>query len=379
MLGFWSYVHADDSLDFGRIVNLAHDIVGNYEAIRGEKIELFLDRDDLKWGDDWRAKVDDSLANVAFFIPVVTPRYFKSIECRRELQFFLERTGALGIRQIILPILYISVPELLEDDPEDPLVAAIKRAQWEPWVHLRMKERASEDYRSSVFRLAEMLVERVRSVEQVDIVAAVEKAGEVFDSEGGILDRLVALEEAMPLWNSALTEVSEAIQEIGSIMKRGTDDMSKGDRAGKGFAARLTVARRVASEIEGPVDRIEGGARSFVAALNDVDSGVRALVTIALNTDMADPDEGSAAASFLSVVDALSVAANQGLSSAVGLVNASAGVENMSTDMRRPMRRFRESLTSMYEAREITDSWVTLINDAGLRQYVAAPEAPPLT
>jgi hypothetical protein len=88
MLGFWSYVHADDEMDWGRISNLARDIVGHYEGLRAEKIELFLDRDDLHWGDQWRHKIDAALSNVAFFVPVITPRYFASAECRRELQFF---------------------------------------------------------------------------------------------------------------------------------------------------------------------------------------------------------------------------------------------------------------------------------------------------
>src|SRR5450759_3492639 len=49
LLGFLSYVHADDALDDGRIQDLGRDIVGHYEAITAEAIELFLDRDDLHW------------------------------------------------------------------------------------------------------------------------------------------------------------------------------------------------------------------------------------------------------------------------------------------------------------------------------------------
>src|SRR4051812_29292169 len=101
----------------GRVVQLAKDIVAHYEALTAEKIELFLDRDDLRWGDQWRDKIDESLANVAFFIPVVTPRYFTRVECRHELQFFANRTEKLGIRALILPILYIDVPGLREDEP----------------------------------------------------------------------------------------------------------------------------------------------------------------------------------------------------------------------------------------------------------------------
>jgi len=66
--GFWSYVHKDDKTESGRISQLARDVVAQYEMITGEAIELFLDRDSLEWGDEWQAKVDASLASVAFFI-----------------------------------------------------------------------------------------------------------------------------------------------------------------------------------------------------------------------------------------------------------------------------------------------------------------------
>ncbi len=83
LLGFWSYVHANDEVDMGRVTQLAIDIVGHYRAITGESIRLFLDRDDLHWGDQWREQVAEALSNVAFFIPVVTPRYFQRVESRR--------------------------------------------------------------------------------------------------------------------------------------------------------------------------------------------------------------------------------------------------------------------------------------------------------
>lgn len=47
LAGFWSYVHADDDADGGRVARLARDVVEQYEMLIGEKIGLFLDRDAL--------------------------------------------------------------------------------------------------------------------------------------------------------------------------------------------------------------------------------------------------------------------------------------------------------------------------------------------
>jgi hypothetical protein len=82
--GFWSYVHADDQAEDSRISRLARDVAAQFEMLTGEPLELFLDRDAIKWGEDWKHKIDSGLASVAFFIPVLTPRYFMSPECRSE-------------------------------------------------------------------------------------------------------------------------------------------------------------------------------------------------------------------------------------------------------------------------------------------------------
>jgi hypothetical protein len=366
MLGFWSYVHKDDELDFGRVAQLARDIVGHYEAIRDEEIELFLDRDDFHWGDNWRDKANESLANVAFFVPVLTPRYFSSTECRREFQYFLDRTKKLGIPQLVLPILYIDVPGLHEDEPSDPLMVASKERQWEPWTHLRFTDRDSGQYRQAVNGLAEEIAARAAAIEQVDTVAVAQAAADddgLGDDEPGPLDRIAALEEAMPRWNETIQAIGREVQEIGEIMRRSTVDANSEATASKGFAARLMIARRVASELDGPVARIEDLARSWVADLDEIDAGIRALVEQAESAYEEAPD---VTVGFLESIKGLSLSSNQGLGSTLGLVQVMDPLANQSRDLRPVLRRLKKSLTSMTEARFITDEWLQLVDQTGL-------------
>ena len=50
--GFWSYVHADDEAEGGRILRLARDVAGQFEMLTGEPLTLFLDKDAIKWSDN---------------------------------------------------------------------------------------------------------------------------------------------------------------------------------------------------------------------------------------------------------------------------------------------------------------------------------------
>ena len=144
--GFWSYVHRDDNDN--RLTRLAHDIREEYSALTGVDFELFMDRESLQWGDIWRGRLDNALLATSFFIPIVTPRYFKSTECRNELLTFAREAESVGLTRLLLPIYYISVPEM--DDvgiaAADPAIALIARTQYEDWRSLRRVAPDSEAY-----------------------------------------------------------------------------------------------------------------------------------------------------------------------------------------------------------------------------------------
>ena len=165
--GFLSYVVKDDEADGGRIGELADDVRTQYEAITGETVALFFGGMSLKWGDEWRQKIDEQIENAAFFIPVITPRFFMSQECRKELRAFAERAEKRGAKGIILPLYYIAVPALEGEssDPPDEMIEMINRFQRKDWRDLRFKERRSEEYRREVADIACRLAAASREIE----------------------------------------------------------------------------------------------------------------------------------------------------------------------------------------------------------------------
>lgn len=363
LLGFWSYVHADDELDMGRVAQLARDIVGHYEAITGETIELFLDHDDLEWGDRWRDRISETLANVLFFIPVITPRYFRRHECRNELEFFVNKASQFGIREMILPLLYIDVAELQESEPSDPLMRVIQDIQWHDWRSQRFADRESGDYRSAVNTVAEKIVGRVKSVEKVDVVAAAEQVEASSDEdELGTLDKIAALEDAMPRWVETLDGIRAEIERIGAIMEEGTRDMERGGRQGKAFAARLSVARRVATQLGDPVQRIETYGQRFATDLAKIDAGVRVMLEQGQKEARENPDNLPVFCEFIDSIRTLGMSSREGFGSVQHMIDASQGLESTSKDMRTPIRRLRTSLVAMMQAREITDAWLGIID-----------------
>ncbi len=314
--GFWSYVHADDDADGGRVVRLAHDVAAQYEMLTGEKIDLFLDRDDISWGEEWRKKIDKSLSSIAFFISVLTPRYFMSSECRRELQIFARSARDLGIKELVLPLLYVDIFSLHEDTPSDDLIALVKDFQWEDWRELRFSDVGSSEYRLGVARLAQRLVEANKKAAEANVVAAarelVPSVGDADDSPG-LLDQLAAAEETLPRWQETLEAISEEIQLIGRIAQEAAEDIGRGDAQGKGFAARLAVARTMSKRLREPTERVRSFGNEFASQLYQIDTGFRAMIERAASEVRESPESRSDVCSFFSSIREMSSAAHEGL------------------------------------------------------------------
>jgi hypothetical protein len=56
--GFWSYTHEDNALDDGSILALSDRIKHEYNLLAGEPLGLFVDRDGIAWGDEWRKRIE---------------------------------------------------------------------------------------------------------------------------------------------------------------------------------------------------------------------------------------------------------------------------------------------------------------------------------
>lgn len=378
LTGFWSYVHADDNADGGRVSRLARDVVEQYEMLTGEKIGLFLDRDDIAWGDDWHSKIDESLASIAFFIPILTPRYLMSAECRRELQYFAQRARNLGIEELVLPLLYVDVPSLHGDVPSDDLVALVKTFQWEDWRDLRFLDVDSSEYRRGVARLAQRLVDANMRVEETNVAAAASTQGlewqEDTDDPPGRLDQLAAAEEALPQWQTTLEAIEEEITSIGQIMEDGSADIERGNAQGKGFAARLTIARKLSQSLREPGENVYSLGNKFASQLHQIDPGFRAIIEQAPAEIRDDPATQTEACSFFEMIRELSASAHEALQSMQEMIDAISPVEAMSRDLRDPLRRLKQGLTLIVEARDVIGEWVQMIDASGIDCDDASPD-----
>jgi F-box protein 11 len=156
---FLSYVHADDEHDDGRISEFRKQLSAEIRMQIGEDFSIFQDRDDIAWGQNWQARIDETLDTVTLLIPIMTPGFFASAPCRKELSHFLERELQLGRSDLILPVYYVSAPRLDDEiiRKSDPLATMLFARQYADWRELRFEPFTAPVIRKALAELAKRM------------------------------------------------------------------------------------------------------------------------------------------------------------------------------------------------------------------------------
>jgi DNA-binding CsgD family transcriptional regulator len=157
LVAFLSYAHLDDEHEGGGITAFRKALEGEVRVQTGRRdVRIFQDREDIAWGREWEERVDSSLEEATFLVPVVTPSFFASDQCRRELRLFLDRERRLGRRDRVLPVYWVSATPI--QDParraEDELARALAARQFTDWRELRFQPLAGPQARRALAGLA---------------------------------------------------------------------------------------------------------------------------------------------------------------------------------------------------------------------------------
>ena len=198
---FWSYAHDDDTKSGGRVSAVAEALENEFSLVTGDDLELFLDRKSLKWGDVWRERIENAIGEVPFFIPIITPKFLKSEECRREFVKFSGEAKSRGFGALLLPILYIPIRELSEDN-DDEVIALIARTQYFDWTPFRLL--ASNDPR--VLKAVNDLALRIHELKEQATTTSLELEVTTVD------DEVAQLQEAIKEIESRLSGWMEAVE-----------------------------------------------------------------------------------------------------------------------------------------------------------------------
>jgi tetratricopeptide (TPR) repeat protein len=170
--GFLSYTHLDDTE--GYVEKLCARLAAEISKHLGREFRIFSDHD-LLWGAAWRDAIEASASNATCFFPIVSPRFFASPECRRELERFLEHESRIQRHDLIFPLRLLDVPDFSETC-SDPLKRLVASRQHRDWTQLRHENLGSKKVKQAIAELAR----NVRDVLQFPALANSTVASPIF-------------------------------------------------------------------------------------------------------------------------------------------------------------------------------------------------------
>lgn len=371
--GFVSYNHDDNKKSRGRVLEILKRICDEYGLITGEDLTLFTDRD-IKWGENWRERIDTALQNTTFLIPIATPRFFRSKECRKELLQFHALAKSIGAPELVMPILFVEVEEL-NDDSQDEAKAIVASTQYDDWTELRLKDPDDPECRARVNSLARRLWEinlayiaRPSVVPQEATPIEEDHDAEddwLSDDEPGTADMIAAAEAGMPEWALAVEALRAPNEAITLRVTEATRRMQQGEAEGKSFGYRILVARDLAEELMEPAMQLESAGVKYLDKLMALDPGVRAVIAAAGDASLSDKDQKAACQMFTSVRKLIRVSRSSG-SSVVELIEAIKVPAKQFKDLRRPLGKMRSGLQSVLDGGAFFDEWERLLDSSPL-------------
>jgi PAS domain-containing protein len=378
--GFWSYVHEDDRNSGGRILSLADRLTEAFDLLSVEPLTLFVDRE-IDWGSEWRKRIDKELQETTFFIPIITPHYFRSEACRKELLDFSRAARDFGVEQLILPIYYVPVQELERDHLTDEAMALVKSRQWVDLRDARLLDEADSEHRTVVNGLAERLLEIAEDIEGPsssplsggEVVPKgygphpgptipSDSVDEVDDEGAGVLELLAKGEEALPLWTETVENLVGLLDQIGTLTQQEARDMNSRAAAGnESFASRLGAANRFAQVLDQPADELVSVGSDYVSHVLDVDPAVRTLIGLAEEDEeiRSESDLQSYFGGISEMVGASQVATAQLAELATVLEEPA----KFSRELRKPARKMQGALRNIIDAQSIINEWGKRIDD----------------
>lgn len=215
-IAFLSYTHADNKDKY--LTEFCQRFSIELGLRMGLELEIFQDYKNIRWGESWRDKIQEALAQVTFFIPIITPRYFYSEECQKEFREFLRHEQRLQRTDLVLPLYYIDCP-LLEDsemeneaNPEiKELVDIVKQRNYVRWQDLRLESFDSSTFRRTLADLVAQIMERAHGVRTLK--ENTNRNGDQTVSITSLQNELKDIKEKLETYSTKSNKAWEVVQE----------------------------------------------------------------------------------------------------------------------------------------------------------------------
>ena len=341
---FLSY-HRPDNSDFLSVVDrLKSEIAGRFSAQTGRSLEIFLDRDSIGWGADWRQEIRGSVLGASFFMPVITMRFFQSDACREELSAFYENARELGVTQLIVPIVLAGSSRITADSPDD-LVRLVEGLNYISIEHEWEAGYESAAWIGVINRMVESLSRYLGDAEASLSAREAELGTDAHSNELALEDAdLEALVDSVTAVTDSLTSASASMANLSAVLGQVAAEVDEETSPQQKRAKQMRGAMRIkevaedfaekASSMERGVAATDVQLRAVISELRDIGNAAALQNVDTLTRPLQDfPDQLPSQTVIDDAIAGLRVASMGNISMRRALEPALRGMQGMRTGM----------------------------------------------
>lgn len=281
---FVSYAHGDD-----QILSFVEAFKTTLESLavadRGRRLEVFLDRSSIGWGEDWQERLHEGVSGALVFIPMITRRYFDRPACRQELLTFYNGARALSVTELLLPVVVLGHRFITMDNP-DETVRIIAKRQYRSLTDAVLAGPGSAEWTRTMLALANDLVDAVENVEaRLDPTEDTSQAtpggkpeesaaaadSELDDDAPGLMELDQLLADRAGEISQGFVELVEVQDEMNTVFTAAGQRMQSADPQ----ASRETEILRLARDAKPLTERFEGIGARMEQSATDADAALR--------------------------------------------------------------------------------------------------------
>ena len=378
---FISYAKEDDAA-FSFADPLKSTLKQLISGLSGRSAEVFLDRDDIPLGENWKERLENGIRSSLVLIAVYTGNYPRREACREEFFLFLEQSRELEVQSLLIPVVWLGFESLLPDG-EDEISDYVRAHQAADFKEAWVEGTSSAPFKRNVLKIAERIlqvtaqVEETLAAKELDLV---ERSAKSFTGVEGLTDTAAAQDTTQGYDNSVnsdedsdddgLIELSGKITADLEVMTleatalgEAMADLGKlPDPPGDASSSPAAVTKYMilaADAMKQPSLNIEQHGSALFQATRQCDASLRRLIRVAessgsveLRTNLYD----SLAPNIKSLSD-LSIVDMQ----LTGLLEKMRGPEALSASVRKAVRPARRGVTSVKDALSLISDWPALV------------------
>lgn len=127
LVGFFSYSRRDDEVHGRQLSAVREFLSTEVQTLLGRPFTLFQDVESSTDGRPWEPEILEALRRADVLIPVLSPAFFASDWCRRELAAFVGDQQRGARHRAVFPLYFVTADELEHKPSTDELALAVRR------------------------------------------------------------------------------------------------------------------------------------------------------------------------------------------------------------------------------------------------------------